>query len=338
MNGIGNRYGLYMEDIWTSLSPMKEYPEMEQDLCTECSTIMRVSEEGFLVCTNQQCSVMRMNAIDLSAEWRFYGDDTFASNPIRCGMPINPLLPESSIGCKIVCNGNSSLDIRKIARYTEWQSMPYKEKTRYDDFQRITLMSTNAGIPKMIVDEACKHYTQISEKQSFRGLNRDGIIAASIYIACRIENYPRTAKEIARIFHLDTTSATRGCKNAMSIINEIEQTASVPHTTYASIYPSSFIERYCSQLFLNPELTKLAKFIAIQIEKKNMMPENTPQSVAAGIMLFIAKEFNLNISERDIQTISVTSGVTITKCSRKMDTIKEQLIPPVLYLKYHRST
>ena len=40
--------------------------------------------------------------------------------------------------------------------------------------------------------------------------------------ACRINNYPRTAKEIATMFHLDNTSATRGCKNAISIINELE--------------------------------------------------------------------------------------------------------------------
>ncbi len=312
----------------------KDTSVIEQDKCTVCSSIMRLSEDGFLTCTDKKCGVVHLNAIDLSAEWRFYGEDTFSANPIRCGMPVNPLLPESSMGCKIMCNGNSSFDIRKVARYTEWHSMPYKEKARYDDFQRIILMSTNAGIPKMIVDEACRYYKQISEKQSFRGLNRDGIIAASIYVACRIENYPRTAKEIARIFHLDTTSATRGCKNAMTILNELEKSTPLDQTVYASTNPSSFIERYCSQLCINSELTKLAQFIAIQIEKKNMIPENTPQSVAAGIMFFMAKEFNLNITEKDIQLISDTSGVTINKCCRKMDTIKLQLIPSSIYEKY----
>ena len=62
---------------------------------------------------------------------------------------------------------------------------------------------------------------QVSEAKTFRGLNREGIIAASIYISARINNYPRTAKEIATIFNLDNTSATKGCKNALSIINKI---------------------------------------------------------------------------------------------------------------------
>jgi hypothetical protein len=85
---------------------------------------------------------------------------------------------------------------------------------------------------------------------------------------------------------------------------------------------------------MNTELTKLAQFIAIQISKKNLIPENTPQSVAAGIMLFMTHEFKLNISEHDIQLISDTSGVTINKCCRKMDGLKQQLIPPAIYIKY----
>ena len=39
--------------------------------------------------------------------------------------------------------------------------------------------------------------------KTFRGDNRDGIIAASIYISFRINKYPRTAKEIATLFNLD---------------------------------------------------------------------------------------------------------------------------------------
>ena len=261
--------------------------------CVLCEGEVRLSEDGFLTCANKKCSVVHMNAIDLSAEWRFYGEDSYSANPIRCGMPINPLLPESSIGCKVMCTGNASYAMRKIARYTEWHSMPYKEKARYDEFQRIILMANNAGIPKMIVDEACKNYKIISEKQSFRGLN------------------------------------------AMSIINELEISVPVEsQTKYATTNPHSFIERYCSKLSMNTELTKLAQFIAIQIEKNNLIPENTPQSVAAGIMFFMAREFNLNISEKDIQQISDTSSVTINKCCRKMDSVKSQLIPSSIYVKY----
>jgi transcription initiation factor TFIIB len=303
---------------------------------------LRPSEEGFLTCSNAACGVIEMDMIDFTAEWRVFSDDTFAANPVRCGMPINPLLPESSIGCKINCSGNMTYAMRKIARYTEWHSMPYREKIRNSEFQRISLLAHTAGIPKMIVDEACKLYNTISQYQhqqgcSYRGLHRDGIIAASIYLAFRIENYPRTPKEIARIFHLDNASATRGCKNAMTILNEIENTTPMTQTVYTETLPSSFIARYSSQLNMNTQFTKLAMFIAGQIESKNMIPENTPQSVAAGIMYFVVREFELSISEKLIEAVSDTSGVTINKCYRKMEVMKHQLIPPKVYAMYKSS-
>lgn len=315
-----------MEEIWKQFE--KDVPETSYVGCKECKSDIQMTEDGFYTCTNRSCGAICIQVIDMSAEWRFYGEDSFTSNPVRCGMPINPLLQESSFGCKIICNGSSSYEMKKIARYTEWNSMPYKEKARYDEFQHIKLISNNAGIPTMIVEKACEYYKKITDHQSFRGLNRDGIIAASIYIACRIHNYPRTPKEIARIFYLDSTSATRGCKNAMAIINVLEK--SMPQeeqTKYATTDPHSFIERYCSKLSVPTKFTKLAQFIAIQIQKKNLIPENTPYSIAAGIIYFISQEFKLNITKKEIQLISDTSEVTINKCYRKIDTLKKDLIP-----------
>ena len=251
------------------------------------------------------------------------------------GMPINPLLKESSYGCKVICGGRSSYEMRKIRRYTEWQSMPYKEKSQYDEFETIKLMSKNAGIPKIIVDEALRQHKKLSEEKTFRGDNRDGIIAASIYIAARIHNYPRTAKEIASIFHLDNTSATKGCKNAVNLLNTMEKDdVSSDKTHFYKTTPTAFIERYCSKLGLNKELTKVCLFVAHKISQKNLIPENTPHSVAAGIVYFVAQTCNLNVSKKNVNKCSEISEVTINKCYKKLDKFKEELIPQIILKKY----
>ena len=308
-----------------------------REFCDYCETILSFSDEGFLTCTNNTCGIIYKDIVDHSAEWRYYGaDDNQNSDPTRCGMPINPLLKESSYGCKILCMGGMSYEMRKIKRYTEWQSMPYKEKSQYDEFQVITIMAQNAGIPKMIIDDAIRYHKKISEFElTFRGDNRDGILAASIYISCRINNFPRTAKEIANIFHLDVTSATKGCKNALSIINNIEKDMdNKEKTNFGKTTPESFIERFCSKLNINNELTKLCQFISMKIEKANIMPENTPHSIAAGIVYFISQFCKLNISKRDVKLISEISEVTINKCYKKLEKIKDQLIPEVIIKKY----
>ena len=195
------------------------YDKNNKEYCEICSDKIIIGEDGFVVCVNKKCGIIYKNSLDQSAEWRYYGaDDNHSNDPTRCGMPVNPLLKESSYGCKVVCSGTSSYEMRKIRRYTEWQSMPYKEKSQYDEFQKIMSMANQGGIPKIIIDDAIRYHKKISEERTFRGLNRDGIISASIYISCRINNNPRTAKEIATIFNLDNTSATKGCKNAVTII------------------------------------------------------------------------------------------------------------------------
>lgn len=214
--------------------------------------------------------------------------------------------------------------------------MPYKEKSQYDEFQIITTMAQNAGMPKMIIDDAMRYHKKISEYNiTFRGDNRDGLLASSIYIACRVNNFPRTPKEIANVFHLDVASATKGCKNAQNIINDIERDMNVSEkTSLGRTKPEAFIERYCSKLSMNNELTRLATFISMKVEKNNLMPENTPQSIAAGVVYFISQICKLNITKKDVKNISETSEVTINKCFKKLEKMKAELFPSAILKKY----
>ena len=307
-----------------------------QDLCSTCDSLLQLNLDGFYICSNTSCGRMNLNILDQSAEWRFYGaDDNSAQDPTRCGMPINPLLEESSYGCKILNCGPVSYEMIKIKRYTEWQSMPYKEKSQYDEFQRISCMAHQGGISKNIIDDAICLHKKISEHQTFRGLNRDGIISASIYISCRKNNNPRTAKEIANIFKLDVTSATKGCKNAIGIINTIEKDFNISDKIMlCNTSPKDFINRFCSKLNINREFTKLCEFISLLVEKNEIIPENTPHSIAAGIIYLVIQVFELNITKKDVNIVSGISEVTINKCYKKLDLIKEELIPNVILKKY----
>ena len=175
--------------------------EKETGLCNMCNSVMIIMEDGFPTCVNKECGVINRDTLDYSPEWRFYSaEDKNANDPTRCGNPINPLLEKSSFGCKVLCNTKSSYEMKKIRKWTEWQSMPHKEKSLYDEFQFITIMAQNSDIPRIFIDFAMIIHKDISQQKMFRGMNRDGIKAASIYISCRLNGCPRTAHEIAEIF------------------------------------------------------------------------------------------------------------------------------------------
>ena len=66
----------------------------------------------------------------------------------------------------------------------------------------------------------------------------------------------------------------------------------------------------------------------------NLMPENTPHSIAAGVVYFISQLCKLNVSKKEVKTISEISEVTINKCFKKLETKTGELIPAVILKKY----
>jgi len=339
---INDMWKTFDEEIQEQVEKRVTMQDKNKDYCDRCEAILFISDEGFNVCSEPSCGIIYKDSVDQSAEWRYYGaDDSHSSDPTRCGMPINPLLVESSFGCKVISLGSNkiSYEMRKIKRYTEWQSMPYKEKAQYDEFQKISMFAQNAGIPKIIVDDAIIYHKKISQyEQTFRGENKEGLLLAAVYISCRQNNYPRTAKELSIIFGVDITCATKGCKTAQVILNDLEKDLDMnERTTFNKTTPDSFIQRYCSKLAINAELTRLCEFVSVKIEKQNLMPENTPHSIAAGVIYFIVQLCSLDISKKDIRNVSEISEVTINKCYKKMDKMKDTLIPSTILKKYSKT-
>jgi transcription initiation factor TFIIB len=313
--------------------------ELSDDLynyrCNACCSILNIMEDGFPTCPS--CGLMHRHILDYSPEWRFYkGNEKNISDPTRCGNPINPLLKESSFGCTILCNHNSSYEMRRIRKWSEWQSTPHREKTLYAEFQFISIMAQNAGIPKSLIDYAMMVHKELTDQIMFRGMNRDGIKAASLYISCRHNGFQRSPHEIATIFQLDKHSATHGCSKGVSIWNNIERGLhSIQKTNLDIMTPRHFVDRYCSRLDMNEELVLLVKFIADRVENSDIIAENTPQSSAAGIVFFVANMSNLAITKSDIRQLCDVSEVTINKCYNKFYAVRHELLPKCIMKKYN---
>ena len=179
---------------------------------------------GYPICSNKECKTIYKDILDHSPEWRFYkSEDRNSNDPTRCGNPINPLLVESSYGLKVLSKPGSSYEMKKIKDGQSGNRCLMREKALFEEFQFSNIDGNkNAGIPKIFIDHAITIHKDISEQQMFRGMNRDGIKAASIYLSCRLNGCPRTAHEM-EIFKLDKTSATNGCSMAVKYIKQYRE-------------------------------------------------------------------------------------------------------------------
>ena len=267
-------------------------------------------DRGIITC--KKCNKTISNILD-SPEWRYYGsEDTKSSDPTRCGMPVNVLLPESSVGTVVSNQFSKDKGMYKVKQYQSWTSMTYKERSKYKVFIEITEVCKKNSLPQVIINEAKSLYKIISDTKISRGNNRKGIIAACIYFACKTCNVSRSSKEIADMFNIKISILTKGCKNFQDILNMSENKNRINKAD--SIIPTDFIDRFCNRLSLLDKDILNIKKIAKKIHSLNLISDIRPDSFASGCILLYCYNKNLNINKKQIANISKISEVTINKC------------------------
>jgi len=313
------------DDIWDLFSdlqnqnPLNINSDINSDInnCinNECnSTDINLHENNY-ICS--RCNTVQEKFIDNQAEWRFYGnDDSKKSDPTRCGMPVNDLLPELSLGSVISNDYNTSYYMYKIRKYQKWNSTTYRERSLYEIIDNITLNAKNSGIPQSIIDEAKILYKDISTKKISRGVNRHGLIASSVYMSCKKHNVPRSAKEIAKVFKIDVTTTTKGCKKFHDITK----------SNVVCSNPEDFIVRFCCNLNISDKYLNLSNSIINKADEYSIVSENAPTSIAAGVIFLVSNLCNIGIQKKDISKKCDISEVTINKCFKKLTKYQKLLI------------
>lgn len=310
-----------MDKYYDSLD---ELVAVDEPIRTTCCSIIEnhIVNNEILLCNS--CGNTVSNILG-GPEWRFYGvNDTKSSDPTRCGMPINQLLPESSVGTSISYRGGN-VNMYRMRKYQQWNGMPYKERSLLKVFDEISRTCKINDIPSIIISEANSLYKIVSSTKISRGANRKGIIAACVYFSCKINNVPRSTNEIADIFNLKITTMSKGCKKFQEImqmnkldINRINRTS--------TITINDFIDRFCSKLDLSSEDISNIKSISSLAQLHKLVNENTPPSMAGGCIYLYIKLSGLDIHKKQISEICKISEVTINKCYKKLEPHIDKLI------------
>lgn len=292
--------------------------------CGTCkdSEILNDYSHGIIVCTN--CGQVLDSILDYNPEWKQYDDDD--KNNSRCGMPINALLPQSSLGTNIVgVNPHSRLKILH-----NWNAMPYKERSLNYVFKAMHEKCGQHGILKCIEDDAKIMYKVVSECKHIkgknkgkyvitRGKNRLSIIAACIFFACRRKNLTRTPREIADIFGIKHLEMNKGCKNFLKFL-KIKKFNMNMGTSNAE----HFIKRFCNMLHLKNLYAEKALKIVRNVNKLNIASVHTPYSLATSCILLMAEINKLSsITKKKLSKRFDVSEVTINKAYKKIKQYKD---------------
>ena len=292
----------------------------EDNICPYCDTDTMVSEDLGYECIN--CGYVGDNVVEQTAEWRYYGiNDTRGYNPTRTGNIINPLLPKSSMGTFIGGNKYSN-----IQRLHTWSSMPSNERSLWMIYKKINRLLQNSDITNKIIEESKYYYKMITENDNklkgilTRGSIRQGLIAACIYISCKNNGVPKHSAEIASLCNIDENLVTKGLKKFVEIEKRKKLNINNKQTK-----PSEFINIYCNKLNLSNNIKRLCMVLCDRTIKLGILKNNTPPSVASGIVYLVIIKLNLNVSKNKLIEIIKISEVTLNKTFKKLNSLSEYL-------------
>jgi len=268
-------------------------------------------------------AVLEDHIVDMTSEWRTFTSDAGSVDPSRVGAAANPLLEDSGLSTMIARDpkGKNPLgdDLRK---WNNRGAQSSSDRNLINAFRDIDRMAEHMSLPPKIANTSKEYYSKVEKHKSLRGRSTEAIVAACVYIGCRMEGVPRTLKEIAALASVpkkEISSAFSYIKKLLKLNEKMDH-----------IKPDDFLTRFCSHLDL-PETVRLAAgFIAEKATAMRLVAGKSPISVAAAAIFFICQICPPeHFKERSaISKIAGVSEVTIRNSYKDMYPARAELMPP----------
>ncbi len=280
------------------------------DSCPACGSENIGCQDLCNVCL--ECGTNLGSDIDHKPEWR--NDTNTGEDLSRCNLARNDMLPESSYSTCVMLKHNATKAQYDLQRTMIWSGVPYNERAMKNKMDDISYICKKHDIPEAIIECAHKSYYEVIQKleeqkhKRKRGNNDTGLRAAAVFLAFQDDGKPRTYKEIAKLFDIESKYVSEG-------INMLEDLVRV--NGKVSIY-SDYIDEFCSSLDLNMEMRNRVANIADKADKLGILENNTPTSIVAGCINYVAVEMALPIRPADIASRCKVSPPTINKVCNKL--------------------
>lgn len=271
----------------------------------KCGGTKLYSPEGLPVCTS--CGVVDKGFIDDNPEWvSSVGDDGTVSDPGRCGMPSDTDLFSEAWGAGTVIRAKwGNYAHQRMARINFHSSMNHKDRSlfhAYSDIDRAA--KSELGLPDTVVRSAKIMYKKMSEEILTRGAVRTGIKANCVFYACKLNNTPRTTKEIANAFGIPTKDLSRTSDIFKENINPTSN-SSIKVTRPVDVLPRLINEfENTDDRMLRVKCRKMAGVL----EDCVALMGKTPNTIAACIIYKV-----LGVSKQEV----------VSKCNISMPTLNK---------------
>jgi len=285
-------------------SPYEEDYFNEEKCCSQPSISLN---DGQIICSNCGCvlgkdlvedqrrayNVKDVNErIHNSPRWRQFGPRTIIPNTIVDSKG-QTLEPQSKRLFMRLSKIQNSL-ITSIER-NFWESKP-----------KLDLYASKLNLPEYIKETAWKLYTSVVKKKMTMGRSIEGFIAASIYAAIRIHEFPRLLKDVCDVSMINQRSVIKslGLLNR-TILPELS-------LNYKPITFEQLIFKFGNDLYLSMEIQKKAFELLSKVKSNGISYiGKDPKGFAASALYIAAKKTSECKNQSEIAKIAKITEVTL---------------------------
>ena len=299
---------------------------VDADACPECGGSVTAADTDERVCAD--CGlVVEDQRIDAGPEWRAF-DAAEREERSRVGAPMTEMLHDRGLSTTIgfdktdaYGNALGGRKRRQLKRLRTWNRRSKTEDASDRNLRHalgeIDRMASALGLPKPIRETASVTYRRALDEDLLRGRSIEGMAAASLYAASRLEGVARSIDEIATVSRVGDLEIKRAYRY---IDRELGLETPPAH-------PNEYLGRFASDLDCEGATERLARDLADTAVEAAVHSGKSPVGIAASALYAASRLRNGGLTQAAISETANVSEVTIRNRYREVLEVAEISAP-----------
>ncbi|MEM1713639.1 MAG: transcription initiation factor IIB [Desulfurococcaceae archaeon] len=261
--------------------------------------------------------VIEDRVIDDRAEWRAFTPEE-REKRARTGGPITPTVHDMGFTTAIDysdrdASGHTLINKKyQLYKLRKWQArtriLTSVERNLAQAMNELDRLADLLNLPTYIREEAAKIYREAVDKGLVRGRSIESVIAAAIYLACRLRKLPRTLDEIEEYSRVSRKEIAR-CYRLLLRELSIKVTTSDP---------ADCVPRISHALGLSGAVVRTAIEILNKAREAGVLGGKDPVGLAAAAVYLACEKLGEERSQKEIANVAGVTEVTVRNRCREL--------------------